>query len=59
TDKAVEFWTKALKVADEDKTDSREVRKVKRDTANKIKAAKAGKTVRIAPLGKGVKIENK
>ena len=59
TDKAVELWNRALKLAADDKTDSREVRKVKRDTPNKIKAAKAGKPVQTAPLGKGVKIENK
>ena len=59
TDKAVELWNRALKLAADDKTDSREVRNVKRDTPNKIKAAKAGKPVQTAPLGKGVKIENK
>jgi len=59
TEKAIELWSKALDTAAEDKTDSREVRKVKRDTPAKIKAAKAGKPAKVAPLGKGVTIESK
>jgi tetratricopeptide (TPR) repeat protein len=59
TDKAVELWTKALKTAADDKTDAREVRLVKRKTPGKIKAAKAGKPVQVAPLGKGIKIQDK
>jgi len=59
TDRAVELWTKAVKLAVEDKTDAREVRQVRSLTPGKIKAAKAGKPARVAPLGKGVKIQDK
>ena len=59
TDKAVGLWTQAVKLAGEDETGSREVSYVKRDTPGKIKAVKAGKPAKVAPLGKGVKIEEK
>ncbi|MCP4376161.1 MAG: tetratricopeptide repeat protein [bacterium] len=59
TDRAVELWTQALKVAEDDKTDTREVRQVKRITPGKIKDVKSGKPTNVAPLGKGVKIEDK
>jgi tetratricopeptide (TPR) repeat protein len=59
TDRAVELWTQALKTAKEDKTNMREVRQVKRVTPDKIRAVKAGKPANVAPLGKGVKIEDK
>ena len=59
TAKAVDLWTKAVKLAAEDKTDAREVLDVRRETPGKIKAVKAGKSARVAPLGKGVKIEDK
>ena len=59
TDKAIELWTKALEVAAEDKTDAREVLSVRRNTPQKIKDAKAGKPVQVAPLGKGIKIQDK
>jgi tetratricopeptide (TPR) repeat protein len=59
TDKAIELWTKALKVAAEDKTEAREVASVKNKTPQKIKDAKAGKPVQVAPLGKGIKIQDK
>ena len=59
TEKAVELWTKAVKLAAEDKTEAREVLDVRRETPGKIKTAKAGKPVQVAPLGKGVKIREK
>ena len=59
TDRAVELWTKAVKLAAEDETESREVLQVRRITPGKIKAVKAGKPARVAPLGKGVKIQDK
>jgi tetratricopeptide (TPR) repeat protein len=59
TEKAIELWTKALKVAADDETEAREVLNVKRDTPKKIKSAKAGKPVQVAPLGKGMKIQDK
>jgi len=59
TDRAVELWTRAVKLAAEDETGSREVRQVRRLTPGKIEAVKAGKPARVAPLGKGVKIQDK
>jgi len=58
-DRAIELWTEAVKLAKEDETDTREVIDVRRGTPGKIKAAKAGKKVQIAPLGKGIKIQDK
>ena len=59
TDRAIELWTEAVKLAAEDKTDAYEVLEVRRNTLAKIKAAKAGKKVSVAPLGKGIKIQDK
>ncbi len=59
TDRAVELWTKAVKLAADDESDSREVRQVRSLTPGKINAVKAGKPARVAPLGKGVKIKDK
>ena len=59
TDRAVELWTEAVKLAVEDKTEAREVMDVRRRTPGKIQAVKAGKPARVAPLGKGVKIRDK
>jgi hypothetical protein len=55
----VELWTRAVKLAGEDKTDAREVLQVRSLTPDKIKTVKAGKPARVAPLGKGVKIRDK
>ena len=54
TDKAVRLWHRALRLAEKEKTEDREVRQVLEETPAKIKAAESGGSPKVAPLGKGV-----
>ena len=50
-DRAVAFWTKAVKLAEADKSSTREVRDLLAKTPAKIRAVREGRPANVAPLG--------
>ena len=59
TQRASDLWAEAVKLAKDEKWDSREVNQIRAGTPGKITAAKTGKPAEVAPLGKGIKPQGK
>ena len=51
TDRAVEYWQRAIRLAREEASGTREIRTVLKDTPKKIQAVRQGSPPAVAPLG--------